>query len=78
MSLYDEVWREAMADYRAADLDESYRWTPEMAVKKARQLGVSPQPFLDAVAERADLDRRVDRGEFEGEWLERQETRDVQ
>ena len=45
MSLYDEVWREAMADYRTADLD---------------------------------LDERVDRGEydeFEGEWLERQETR---
>ena len=50
--------------YWAAVEDESYRWTPEMAVKKARQLGVSPKPFIDAMLERADLEARVDSGEY--------------
>jgi hypothetical protein len=49
MSLYDEVHREAMADYRAADLDDD-----------------------------RDLDYRIDSGEYEGEWVERQDARDEQ
>ena len=79
MSLYDEVHREAMADYRATDFDrqaaerdtylerdEIIPWT-DWIKKQRRDDGVY------------DLMDRVDRGEYEyeGEWLERQETRDV-
>ena len=54
MSLYDEVWREAMADYRAADLD------------------------LDERADRGEYAAcGVEYDEYEGEWLERQETRET-
>lgn len=78
MSTYDDVHKEAMADYRATSFDspggaddyitrdEIIPWT-DWIKKQRRDDGVY------------DLMDRVDRGEYEaeyeGEWLERQDTR---
>ena len=70
-----DVHKEAMADYRATSFDEPgdyitrdeiIPWT-DWIKKQRRDDGIY------------DLMDRVDRGEYEyeGVWLERQETRDV-
>ena len=67
--------REARRDpaYWAEDAGPDYDLN--MAKLKARQFGVSPEPFVEAMLEREDLDRRIDAGEYEGDWLERQDNR---
>jgi len=82
MSLYDEVWREAMADYRATDFD---RQAAERDTYLERDEII---PWTDWIRRQRrddgiyDLMDRVNRGEYrqaeyEGEWLERQDARDV-
>ena len=60
----DEVHREAMADYRATDAGRTRR----LVVERTRR------DYIDSG--KADQDARVDRWEYEGEWLERQDARD--
>ena len=70
MGTMDEVHREAMADYRATDAGRTRR----LLVERTRR------DYIDSG--KADQDARVNRGEYaacgveyEGEWLERQDTR---
>ena len=56
-------------EHRAARRDPAY-WD---AVVDERDVWDEQE---DEWLNRVDLDRRVDAGEFEGDWLERQERRD--
>jgi len=78
MGTMDEVHKEAMADYRATSFDE-----PDDYITRDKII-----PWTDWIKKQRrddgvyDLMDRVDRGEYrqdeyEGEWLERQDTRDV-
>lgn len=77
MGTMDEVHKEAMADYRSVsgyrDRDGAVR---RLKVERTRR------DYIDSG--KADQDARVDRGEYaacgveyEGVWLERQETRET-
>lgn len=73
MGTMDEVHREAMADYRASGIKARQLGTNWMARKVIVER--TRRDYIDIG--KADQDTRVDRGEYEGEWLERQDARDV-
>jgi hypothetical protein len=70
--MMDEVHREAMADYRASDTKARQLGTNWMARKVIVER--TRRDYIDSG--KADQEARVDRGEYEGEWLERQDARD--